>query len=70
MKTYSVELQPREEDDYGRTYLVITDDKRIVKHIDGGEPEDNFYGRDWSWVAEELEAAYRAVLRDAKTIGV
>ncbi len=27
---------------------------------DGGSPEDQFLGRDWSWVIHELNAAYEA----------
>lgn len=36
-----------------RSLLVDTKDGRILG-TDGGEPEDNTLGRDWSWVAVEL----------------
>jgi len=36
-----------------RYALVDTTEKRILG-MDGGEPEDQTLGRDWNWVADEL----------------
>lgn len=64
--TYKIETKS-EDNGYGyRTTLVITDNEEERGYSDGGEPEDNTFGRDWSWVEMELERAYKAGLRDAK----
>jgi len=47
------------EDGY-RACLVISSNGKVRYHWDGGEPEDNLYLRDWSWVAPALDDAYRA----------
>lgn len=38
----------------------------ILQGHDGGEPEDNSFGRDWSWVSGAIEQAYQLGLRDGK----
>lgn len=49
-----------EDDGYDyRTTLIITDSSGTREYSDGGEPEDNTFGRDWNWVAKELEKAYQ-----------
>jgi hypothetical protein len=55
---YKVELSEYTDDD-GRTTLTITDDGDTRSYIDGGEPEDNVFYRDWNWVSDELNKAYR-----------
>lgn len=45
----------RYEDDMYRSVLFDTQDKRVVG-TDGGEPEDQTFGRNWSWVPDELNA--------------
>ena len=48
-------------DDFMRNILVISQDGIPIRYFfDGGEPEDNTFTRDWSWVAEELRLAYAA----------
>src|SRR5690606_38288166 len=40
-----------------RTVMIIRNGERIATHWDGGEAEDNSFGRDWSWIVGELRAA-------------
>ena len=48
-----------------RSALGIFIDKNLVRvYSDGGEPEDNSFGRDWSWVPAALEEAYQKGLVD------
>lgn len=64
-------LQCVEGDDMYRSVLVDTTDGRELG-IDGGEPEDNSFGRHWSWVPDELNAlaeqlaALQRSLREAR----
>ncbi len=55
---YNVRVEPIENDYNYRNRLVITDASGERDHWDGGEPEDNSFNRDWSWVADELHNAY------------
>jgi len=32
--------------------------QKLEEYCDGGEPEDNTFTRDWSWVPKELRRAY------------
>jgi hypothetical protein len=42
-----------------RTKLIITwDNGQTEYHYDGGDPEDNSFGRDYAWVCEAIERAY------------
>ncbi len=56
-----------DSDEYGfySTLVDTTDDRELG--TDGGEPEDQCYGRDWKWVPEELNklAAENERLREA-----
>jgi len=36
----------------------------IARYWDGGEPEDNSFSRDWSWIDGELERAYNLGYKD------
>jgi len=62
--SYSVKVEPIENDYNYRNRLVIVDDSGERDHWDGGEPEDNSFIRDWSWVADELRNAYAQGLKD------
>lgn len=48
-------------DGFFRHALVVRDDDENIARVvdvDGGEPEDNFFARDWAWVPSELNRAY------------
>jgi hypothetical protein len=50
-----------------RHYLIIERDGKLLScHSDGGEPEDNRFGRDWSWVANAIRQAYEFGVQDGK----
>jgi len=38
---------------------IIHNGKVIATHYDGGEPEDQSFGRDWNWVPSMIEKAYK-----------
>ena len=62
--SYKVEVESDDGNGY-RSMMVITDDSGKREHWDGGEPEDNSFGRDWDWVEVELMKAYQQGLKDA-----
>jgi hypothetical protein len=64
--TYKIEAKVDDDGYEYRTTLFITDNEDVREYSDGGEPEDNSFGRDWNWVPKELERAYAAGLRDGK----
>lgn len=42
-----------------RTMMIISGEGILPSsYTDGGEPEDNSFSRDWSWIKTELERAY------------
>jgi len=45
-------------DDEGQSLLAIQIGDKVYLKRDGGEPEDNTFGRDWSWVDGMIAAAY------------
>ena len=52
------------EDYYDAEYLLAIvreteGEPQKVLPVDGGEPEDNSFGRDGSWIAPALNAAYK-----------
>lgn len=55
-----------ESDGYSSSLGIFIDDVLSQVHNDGGEPEDNSFGRDWSWVPQALKAAYQKGLEDGK----
>lgn len=61
--------RPKEDEDFSKytTVLAIDDGGAERIYCDGGEPEDQTFYRDWSWVKDELERAYAAGLRDGAT---
>ena len=54
--------------DSERMFMLETLPDGKVRHLgtDGGEPEDNRFYRDWSWVETELNKAYEQGLKDGK----
>ena len=49
----------------GRSLLRVTHNGEVIRaQTDGGEPEDNRFYRDWSWVADAIEEAYQRGLED------
>lgn len=56
---------PNNSNDYRESLVVVHNGKEILRESDGGEPEDNSYGRDWSWVSDAIETAYKLGWEDA-----
>lgn len=60
---------PEHYDDYDGAFfsaLVATNNRGDILGLiatDGGEPEDQSFRRDWSWVPDELQKAYDAGYR-------
>lgn len=51
--------------DYGKTFLIVRHNKEIIiSQSDGGEPEDQTFSRDWSWVKGAIEKAYNLGVQD------
>ena len=69
------EMNAEEKEDYGMNdkwnfrsgFVIVNNGKREI-HVDGGEPEDQTFGRDWAWVQGALEEAYEAGRRDQAKI--
>lgn len=61
---------PEYYDDYDGAFfsaLVKRDSRGNILEliaVDGGEPEDQSFRRDWGWVPDALNEAYRQGLRD------
>lgn len=55
-----IEADDEYEDNYWLGTLVRCEDDVPVEILgeDGGEPEDQLFRRDWSWVAPALQDAY------------
>ena len=63
----SYEVKKEAFGDEGLSELIIMrNGSEVERHSDGGEPEDNYYFRDWRWVKIALEAAYKYGLEDAR----
>lgn len=62
--TYNVKVEPVPDSHKYRSRLVIMDTSGEREYWDGGEPEDNSFGRDWNWIEGELLAAYEQGKRD------
>jgi len=54
------------DDEDGSALSILRGGKRVLRRRDGGEPEDNYFTRDWNWVPDALEAAYRYGLEDGR----
>ena len=50
--------------DEGRTTLAVKIGDKVHIHRDGGEPEDNTFARDWSWVGGLIADAYAQGVKD------
>jgi hypothetical protein len=62
---YRTELKQDEDSLYDfRMVMKITDDSGTREYWDRGEPEDNTFYRDWSWIQGELEKAYQQGRKD------
>lgn len=69
VKNFSKEVQELYEMDQIDSHnkmLVIKDDISERYYMDGGEPEDNLFNRDWYWVIIELDRAYLQGLKDGQ----
>lgn len=50
-----------------RTILVIVNGASMETHTDGGAPEDNSFGRDYGWIVEALEDAFKTGQRRSRS---
>ena len=57
------------ERDYRSRLVIIRNGERVREELDFGEPEDNYFSRDWAWVQKAIEEAYRFGYEDGKTDG-
>ena len=51
---------------YWRELEIYHNGKLMASYSDGGEPEDQSFYRDWSWVTEELKRAYKLGFEDGE----
>ena len=49
--------------------MVTSDEEVIIDEQDGGEPEDQTFSRDLSWVPDAIERAYAAGLKHGREEG-
>jgi uncharacterized lipoprotein NlpE involved in copper resistance len=54
------------EDGYHQRLQVVRDGTVIREEADCGEPEDQSFCRDWSWVETALREAYAFGLEDGR----
>jgi len=53
---------------YRNVLRVLYNDECILEELDCGEPEDNSFGRDYSWVKPMIEKAFElGVIEGAKS---
>ena len=65
MYNVTIEVGPDKWTSYN--ILTITHNGEVVgTFTDMGEPEDNSFNRDYNWVSQALQAAYRFGLNDAE----
>jgi hypothetical protein len=50
--------------DYRQVLRIVRNGEVILEESDGGEPEDQSFYRDWSWVPAAIEKAYALGLED------
>ena len=62
--SYQVEITDDQEHGYGAILIATHNSKRVVEEYDHGEPEDNSFYRDYSWIKKALLDAYAAGLSD------
>ena len=64
---FKVTLTPIEDDDrYRSTLTVEHNGATVLNKCDGGEPEDNSFARDWSWVPGAIRRAYELGFADGQ----
>lgn len=64
--SYEVRVDPVEDKwDFYSELKIIVDGELRATYNDNGEPEDNSFGRDWSWIGGELASAYEVGRRHA-----
>lgn len=66
-KKFEVTLDCDEDEDEDWQTLRIMRNGEVVRlETDGGEPEDQSFYRDWSWVPDAIRAAYKYGLEDGR----
>lgn len=57
-----------ETDSYGFCNKLTVEHNGIIifEEFDNGEPEDNYFNRDYAWVKSAIEEAYKLGLQDGK----
>lgn len=64
---FEVTLEDMENDDrYRSTLRVVHGGRLILEETDRGEPEDNSFTRDWSWVPDAIKRAYALGVADGR----
>lgn len=61
-----VETDPLDKEEFRQRLRILHDGYLIREEFDGGEPEDQSFYRDWSWVAGALRQAYECGFEDGK----
>lgn len=61
---FEVKIVPNSFDPYRNVLQIFIDGSLSEEFYDGGEPEDNFFNRDYAWIRGWLEEAYRTGLQD------
>ena len=65
MSKFELIMEVEDNEYEPRSVLVVKRNGEEVKRFyDGGEPEDNSFGRDWSWVPDMIEKAYKWGVED------
>ena len=57
MKRYEIKFS-KPDKNYSRELQIWLDGELLDSYWDRGEPEDNSFLRDYSWISKELEKAY------------
>ena len=57
-----------EYDDYRQALVITHDGEEILRELDGGEPEDQTFNRNWSWVKGALLQAYTRGREDGRQV--
>ena len=55
-------------DEFSSELGIWKDGVLVQTERDGGEPEDNTFGRDWNWVPLALMDAYNKGIEDGKAL--
>lgn len=69
MSRFKVEMIEEDDGYTSRQTLKATHDGKVLfEERDGGEPEDQSFYRDWSWVPDALKKAYALGLADGAAL--